>query len=296
MAPTKNGLTLVVDVCKEVAKNIGMGIPPVRAWRTRRLRTANQVFSTDDEFLERYAFLATRHLLGQLKNLNGLHIAEIGPGDYLTSGFALLAAGAASYAVIDRFPGNYDSPEAKRWYQAIQDAWPRLFPELPWPEYLSAANFPEGYADRLTLIDAPIEAIQPDRKYDVVCSYQVGEHVTDIEAFAKMNARLLAPGGLAAHRVDFGPHDCWFYYPDPLTFLRFPDWLWRLMGSNRGTPNRRRHHEFQAAFAGAGLQVEAADIAFFSDDRIHQERMAKRFRAMPYESMKIGTAVYLCRT
>jgi SAM-dependent methyltransferase len=295
MASEKNGLTMVVDVCKQVAKNFGMGIKPIREWRLRQMRAASQVFSTDDEFVERYALLAPRHLLGLLPNLKDLHIAEIGPGDYLTSGFALLAAGAASYTVIDRFPGNYDSPEAKRWYAAVQEAWPRLMPDHPWPEYLQAADFPEGYRDRWQLISVPIEDIQPDRQYDVVCSYQVGEHVSDIVAFAKMNARLLAANGLAAHRVDFGPHDCWFYYPNPLTFLRFPDWLWKLMGSNRGIPNRRRHHEFKAAFAEAGLNVESTDMAFFNDDQIKTANLAKRFRSMPHESLKVGTAVYLCR-
>lgn len=295
MASSKNGLTMVVDVCKQVAKNFGMGIKPVREWRLRRMRAASQVFSTDDEFIERYALLAPRHLLGSLPSLNGLHIAELGPGDYLTSGFALLAAGAASYTVIDRFPGNYDSPEAKRWYVAVQEAWPRLMPDHPWPEYLRAADFPEAYRDRWRLISAPIEDIQPDRQYDVVCSYQVGEHVSDIVAFAKMNARLLAPDGLAAHRVDFGPHDCWFYYPDPLTFLRFPEWLWKLMGSNRGIPNRRRFHEFNAAFAEAGLKVETTDLSYFDEDKIDRKALGKRFRSMPYESIRVGTAVYLCR-
>jgi SAM-dependent methyltransferase len=292
----KNGLTMMVDCAKEVAKNIGMGIGPVRDWRLRRPRAASAKFDTSDEFLERYAFFPLRHLLGQIDSLKDLHVAEIGPGEFLTSGYALLAAGAASYAVIDRFPGNYDTAEAKAWYRAIQDAWPRLFPELPWPAYLNAEDFPEAYRDRVTIDSRPIEEIQPDRRYDVVCSYQVGEHVNDIQAFAQMNARLLAEGGFAAHRVDFGPHDCWFYYPDPLTFLRFPDWLWRLMGSNRGTPNRRRHHEFNAAFAATGLKVEATDLAYFDDHKIHQSRMAKRFRQMPYESIKVGTAVYLCRS
>lgn len=291
----KNGLTLVVDCAKEVAKNIGMGIGPVRDWRLRRPRAASQVFDTSDEFLERYAFFQLRHLLSLLKSLEGLHIAEIGPGEFLTSGFAMLGAGAASYSAMDRFPGNYATPEAKKWYRAIQDAWPRFFPEQPWPEYLKAEDFPEAYGDRMTIETRPVEEIETDRKFDVVCSYQVGEHVNDIEAFARMNARLLAPGGCAAHRVDFGPHDCWSFYPDRLTFLRFPDWLWRLMGSNRGTPNRRRHHEFNAAFAAAGLGVETSGLEYFRDDQFNQKRMAKRFRKMPYESLKIGTAIYLCR-
>ena len=294
MASKKNGLTMVIDVGKEIAKNFAMGIPPVRAWRYRRLKAAATVFSTDDEFLERYAFQPIRALLAQVDSVRDRHIAEIGPGEYLTSGLALLAAGAASYTVIDRFPGNYENAAAKRWYLAVQEAWPRLFPELPWPEYLRAEDFPAAYGDRLQVITKPIEEIPPDRKFDLICSFQTGEHVSDIDAFARVNATLLAPDGLSVHRVDFGPHDCWFLYPYPLTFLQFPEWLWYLMGSNRGIPNRRRHHEFAAAFAAAGLQVEAVLDRFEGVD-IDPKKLAKRFREMPLESLRVGAAVYTCR-
>ena len=68
----------------------------------------------------------------------------------------------------------------------------------------------------------------------MICSFQVGEHITDIDAFARTNMELLEkPGGVALHRVDFGPHDCWYSYDDPMTFLRFSDGAWRLTGSNR---------------------------------------------------------------
>ena len=95
----------------------------------------------------------------------------------------------------------------------------------------------------------------------------MGEHVSDVEQFARLTADLLAPGGMAIHRVDFGPHDCWPDYPDPLTFLRFPPQVWAAMGSNRGTPNRLRHHEFLRAFAVAGLDAEPVDRSVFPKDR-----------------------------
>jgi hypothetical protein len=290
----RGGLQLYLDVCKEVAKNTAMGFQKVRAWRLNRPR-AFTAFTYQDEELERYAFLALRSLLGITGSVKNLNIVELGPGDFMTSGLSLLAAGAASYTVIDRFVGDYSKPEAKEWYKEVEKAWPRIFPEMPWPDYLNAENFPEGYTDRIQVLPIPIEEVTAERLYDVVCSYQVGEHVSDINSFAEMNARLLVSGGVAVHRVDFGPHDCWFYYRDPLTFLRFPDWLWSLMGSNRGTPNRHRFHEFCAAFENAGLKVEVISRDLFPEGKVEYQRLAKKFRRMPQDSLATGTAIFVCR-
>lgn len=287
-------MQMYLDACKEVAKNTAMGFPQVRSWRLNRPR-AFTLQTDQDGKLERYAFLALRNLRGIIGSLENLHIAEVGPGDFMTSGLSLLAAGAASYTVIDRFVGDYSKPEAKEWYGWVKDAWPRFFPELKWPDYLHVEYFPEAYTDRIQVMPVSIEDAKAERLYDVVCSYQVGEHVDSIEAFAEMNARLLKPGGLAVHRVDFGPHDCWWYYKDPLTFLRFPDWLWHRMGSNRGTPNRFRYHEFCEAWEKAGLQVDVAERAFFPEGKIEYSKMAKRFRNMPLESLSTGTAIFVCR-
>jgi hypothetical protein len=208
----------------------------------------------------------------------------------------MLAAGAARYAVIDRFPGDYTGETAKRWYRGIEDNWSRTFPEIKWAKNLRAEDFPEQYEDRLELIKQPIETARTDSQFDIVCSFQVGEHISNIDAFCEMNKRLLnEPDGVALHRVDFGPHDSWHPYYDPLTFLRFSDRAWKLTGSNRGAPNRFRHHEFMAAFERAGLAVEIAYSADFKEETIDFSRLHPRFQAMPRESILLGTAIYLLR-
>lgn len=282
------------DVISEAVKNIGLSFPIIRAWRLKRPR-AGAVFGHRDEDLERYAFFGTRTLIDLLGSVKGLHIVEIGPGDYLTSGLSFLAAGAASYTAVDRFPGDHRGATAKEWYRGIQSAWPRIFPSLPWPDYLKAADFPEGYPDRVEVVSRPVEEIQQKRLYDVVCSFQVGEHVSDIHAFARMNALLLKPGGTAVHRVDFGPHGCWSEYSDPLTFLRFPDWLWKLMGSQRGTPNRHRHYEFRSAFEAAGLKVETINVELYPPESVDRTKLLDRFQNLPLESLLASAATYVCR-
>jgi hypothetical protein len=281
------GRSLLVDVARESAKNALMAVPVVRDWRINRPR-AGAEFSPD--LLERYAFQGLREVERLVGPVRGKSIVEFGPGDTLSAGIAFLAAGAASYASLDRFVPDYSRAAAKRWYTGVQSGWANAFPDYPWPADLDPSTFPEAYpADRVRHISGAIENAAADTRYDVVTSWQVGEHVNDIQAFANLTARLLVPGGAAIHRIDFGPHDCWLCY-DPWLFLRFPSMLWHMMGSNRGYPNRRRHHEFLAAWQSAGLTVKFHDTTRFDGTG----RLRGTFVSMPHSSLMIKDTVYVC--
>ena len=296
MEKNKDGtVTICKDFLKETAKNVLMGSSAVQKWRHKRPR-AGGYFTGKAEELERYAFSGLNMLREYVGDISGKSICEIGAGDYLTSGFSMLAAGASRYGVIDKFPTNYTSDIARVWYRGIEENWTKTYPEIPWAEYLNAEDFPEKYADRLEIIKEGVETADTKSKFDIVCSFQVAEHILDIDAFAKMHYRLLQkPDGVGLHRVDFGPHDSWHFYRDPLTFLRFSDTAWKMTGSNRGVPNRFRHHEFMAAFERANLQVELVFSADFEEETIEFKRLNPRFQKMPRESILLGTAIYLLR-
>jgi len=292
MEQNKFGLIPIFsDLSSQIAKNFLMGIPAVRRWRLRRPRTS--IASEDiNQFLATYAFSGLGHLLEHTGDLRGKTVCEIGPGDFLTSGLSILAAGAERYGVIDRFAGNYFGESAKRWYALIEKNWAAFFPNLQWDTSLDASRFPEDYGDQLELIGDPIETAATAQKYDIVCSFQVGEHVSSLDKFAEIHQRVLKPGGVGLHRVDFSAHDVWSHYQDRGTFLRFPDFLWNLTGSNRGVPNRRRHHEFLEAFDRAGLDVEIMSIEYTDADRVDFNKLNKRFRAMPKASVLTESAIY----
>lgn len=288
-------LNIYKDYLKETAKNVLMGNAAFQKWRARRPR-AGAYFTGSAEELERYAFLGLNLLTKYVGDLNGKSICEIGAGDYLTSGLAMLAAGASRYAVIDRFPGDYTGDIAKQWYRGIEDNWAQTYPEIPWAKDIKSKDFPENYAERLELIAQPIETATTENKFDIVCSFQVGEHISDIDSFVAMNKRLLEkPNGVALHRVDFGPHDIWFQYHDPMTFLRFSDPAWKKTGSNRGVPNRFRHHQFMDAFDRAGFSVEIVFRSDFDESKVDFSRLHPKFKQMPPESLRVGTAIYLLR-
>ncbi len=284
-------INIAVDITREVLKNVLMGSAAIRRWRLKRPRSAT-AHSDTEQFLKQYAFGSLDLLLEYVGDLNGKSVCEIGPGDYLTSGLAIMAAGVSRYCAIDRFPGNYFGETAKGWYREIENNWSRFYPNLPWNKSLHTGEFPENANDRLELIGEALETAKTSHKYDVICSFQVGEHLSDIDAFAEIHNRVLKDGGIGLHRVDFGPHDCWFYYRDPGVFLRFSDRVWRLTGSNRGAPNRKRHHEFLEAFERAKLNVEILFTANFDRSAMDLGKLNKKFLQMPMESVLTGTAIY----
>lgn len=284
-------VNIAFDLVSQIGKNLLMGSSMVRRWRLSRPRTGT-IYANTEEFLRNYAFCSLELLREHVGHIRGKSVCEIGPGDFLTSGLSILAAGASRYSVIDRFPGDYFGESAKNWYREIEDNWTRFYPELPWDAALDAGNFPDCAEDRLELIGESLETAQTSHKYDIVCSFQVGEHLSDIDAFAEMHNRVLEEGGIGLHRVDFGPHDVWFSYRDPGTFLQFSDRVWSLTGSNRGVPNRKRHFEFLEAFDRAGLNTDVLYIDHFDRSAMDLNKLDKKFRAMPVESVLTGTAIY----
>ena len=238
---------LPLVVLGEMAKNAAMAVPAIRKKKTAAGRTA---LPPSADLLQRYAYDHLDEVFGHTGPVIGKSVLEIGPGDNLITGLAFLAAGAATYTALDRFPGDYSSPTAHKWYALLKADWPNKYPHLPWPDGLD--NFPAD--DRVTIVGKGVESVEEMRRFDLVSSYAVGEHVKDARAFADLTRRALKPDGLAMHAIDLGGHD-WDRFGDPLLFLRFPEWLWRLMGSQRGVPNRVRLSGWLEAFSDLCTEV-----------------------------------------
>jgi len=157
-------LNIARDLLSQIAKNFLMGSSVVREWRLKKPRAA--IESPDvDEYLRNYAFTSLNFLLEYAGDLRNRSVCEIGPGDYLTSGLSILAAGASRYGVIDRFPGDYFGESAKSWYRAIVKEWNRLYPYITWNENVSSDGFPEKADSLLELIGEPLEAAVTANKY-----------------------------------------------------------------------------------------------------------------------------------
>lgn len=278
----------------EVGRNLGMAIGPIRDIRTRspRAMPSQPPMPAD---IERYALMPLRAVQRLAGDFQGRDVLELGPGDNLVSGLAFVAAGARSYAAVERFASDFNGPRSRLWYRALRDSWQSLMPDREWPDSYDPDSFPEAYADTVRAYTQAVEDFRPSTSYDFVCSFQVGEHVSDVGAFARLTAQALKPDGTAVHRIDFGPHGRWSSFADPLTFLRVPDRLWRIATSHRGMPNRLRCHDFIRAFEEEGLRVEIFDRTMIDAGTVDITRLPKSVASIPTESLLTLDAVFVCR-
>jgi SAM-dependent methyltransferase len=184
--------------------------------------------------------------------IDGMRILEIGPGDNLGVALLFAAHGAGRVTCLDRFDPARDEAKNRQIYRQLLDS---LQPEAR--ARGEAVLDRDGGIARGTievLNDLPIEdaarRLAPQR-YDAIASRAVLEHIFDVpRGWASMD-KLLAPGGLSIHKIDFRNHG--FYGSlHPLAFLRIPEGLWRLVSSPDPTLNRCRTSVYERLAAASG--------------------------------------------
>lgn len=293
--------SLIID---QIGRNYLMSLPFIRDWRTKKGRTANKYQEIESRHLDRYAFepfsLLTDYAGEQ--SLQDAVIVEIGPGDHIPVALLCLGAGAERYISCDRFAGDIGGSAARQLYgqlMAIIRKFTPAYHERLVAMGIDGERFPESAGERVATLAGPIESISGKLAgtADIVFSYNVVEHIYDIRQFAINTWKMLKPGGIALHKVDYGPHDVWINRDNSLEWLTVPDTIWQMMGSNRGTPNRLRHVEVVGMLDNAGFEVHPEVSEEFSSADLHSIRaeLAPRFRQMPDSALLVKTAVLLCR-
>lgn len=212
--------------------------------------------------------------------LKGKTLLEYGPGD--TPGVALLfyAFGAESVALIDRFPMLKLSAHN----QAIIEGLLRKLPDPQRQRALESFNKPgdiaSGFNENLINYQTNSKGLSGlDQSVDMIYSRAVLEHVDDLQAcFADM-FKALKPGGLALHQVDLKSHG--LHQHNPLDFLTWPDWLWRLMYSAKGVPNRWRLDKYRELAEKSGFittKMRPTMLASHEDIAVIKAQLAPLFR------------------
>lgn len=206
--------------------------------------------------------------------LRGKTLLEYGPGDVPAVALLMVAHGADKVWCVDRFELVRLSP--------VNIAVLRLLMERLPPERRARAEA------CFALPGDPASGLKPERipyrvspsglcglseAVDLVYSRAVLEHVDDLDATYSDMWRALKSDGLALHQVDLASHR--MHRRNRLDFLIDPPWLWSLMHSHKGAPNRWRlpHHLSSAARAGLTvLQCEATKLA--DAEEVHAIRPA----------------------
>lgn len=228
-----------------------------------------------------YAQMAAHtHVAPDAESLfKGRRVLELGLGD--TRSVALLAKlrGAASYEGFDAFD--------------IQSRDPRYLRAIYEP-LLSRAGERGGYTHAEELLrDVPVhhdrrELLRGGKRFDLVISRAVLEHVTDLDGLFRDVAEVTTDDAVQIHKVDLRCHGNQLDHE--LDFLMFPDAVYEAMASHTGMPNRVRvggyldlgqRHGFALVYAGATHRISLGEVKAVQND------LAPRFRVMTPESLAV---------
>ena len=183
----------------------------------------------------------------------GFIVLELGPGDSLSSAIIANAFGAGRCWLVDG--GDFATRDLSV-YRALTEALLRRGLQSFDPGSVNSADEMLKRIDAVYLT-AGLSSLRTiaDQSVDFIWSQAVLEHVRldDFAATIREFRRVISPGGVASHRVDFTDH-----LGGALNNLRFPDWIWEsAFFANSGFyTNRLRSSEMLQIFGEAGFDVE----------------------------------------
>lgn len=180
-------------------------------------------------------------------------ILEYGPGDIPGVALLLVALGARKVYCVDRFPLV---KIASKNLNVIRQLAATLSEQerARLDQCFANPNAPEeGFnPDRIEYLVRPNGLSGLQHEADLVLSRAVLEHVNDLEATFHDMKQALKQGALAVHQVDLRSHG--LHVSNPLDFLLPPPWLWQLMHSHKGVPNRWRADRYERIVEQLGVE------------------------------------------
>lgn len=206
--------------------------------------------------------------------LAGKKILEYGPGDVLGNALLFFAHGAEKVDCIDRFPLARFTERHNGIYSAILASLPEKLRERAENAFVNSRNLSRGF--RPELISYKIESqgiTQSPHKYDLILSRAVLEHVSDLSGTFKNIKSSLKQDGLTVHLVDLKSHG--LDHRREFDFLSWNPWVYSLMYSHKGFPNRLRIDAYKR-------EVERNNFQIIKLEPTEQMDMASVQRIRPY--------------
>lgn len=218
--------------------------------------------------------------------LKGKCVLEYGPGDIPGVALLMIAHGAKRVYCVDRFPMVSWSKKNIHVLQCLLEGLEgdvRARAEQCFLQNDPRSGFNPHSIDYLV---RPSGLSGLVNEADLVISRAVLEHVDDLSAtFSDMHQALRAQG-IGVHLVDLKSHG--LHRTNPLDFLAWPQYLWTLMYSQKGVPNRWRIDRYRQALAHSGLEtlrMEPTVRAEQKDIDSIRPFLAKPFQALSDEEL-----------
>jgi SAM-dependent methyltransferase len=221
--------------------------------------------------------------LGRAGDISGQTVCEIGCGNCLASADLLLGMGASHVDLIETLPIVVDEvqKEVLEKFSSYQGLPNRN-------EILGRDGKIDG--KKATVVPQYLEHIEDADKYQVMLSYDVLEHVSDVAGFFRNCRRLLHPGGIMIHKIDLSGHQFFEDPLPPLDFQTYPDWLYKLMNLKRGYAMRRLQGEFLDAIRRMGFSVEEVGILRAADEdyvELVRPKLRSQIRRASTQELKV---------
>ena len=172
--------------------------------------------------------------------IEGREILEVGPGNNLSVGILMLAAGALRVVCIDKFQSRPNLAQAAASYAILHESLTQQERQCCGDVFAGAIPLVSQHHTGRLVYDwnCAIEGAERTlgtTRFDFILSTAVLEHVRSVEAAIRSMYLLLKPGGRMIHRVDLRSHEE-DEESHPLDFLTHSSFAWRLMTA---TPTSR---------------------------------------------------------
>lgn len=217
---------------------------------------------------------------------------EFGVGSSLLSGLFLREAGFDKVYLIDS--SGYASLDPVLYNQAIRDYGIKAVTPFRGKIYQQRQITSWLESNGIHYLDGGLLSLRdvPDKSISFIFSNAVLEHVSrrQIHLILLEFYRILLPGALTIHQVDFRDHMC-----GSLNHYRFPGWLWESF-LVRGTPaylNRLSACEIRELFSDCGFYLLSENRATWNSIPLSRSSMATPFRCLPSEVLKTYSACFV---
>jgi SAM-dependent methyltransferase len=192
----------------------------------KRKPTSRVMHKGMDHALERYARICHTLLahIPEPSSLSSAVASEIGCGDCFAAADMMLGLGAKHVHLVEFLPFELtdDNREALK-ALASQENLPNK------GTVFDSSGSPQLDKDKATYHQGLLENIQLPEKVDFLYSFDVLEHVEDLEGFFSYCGEVVKPGGMMLHKFDLSGHGLFEDPMPPLDFQTFPRWLFDLI-------------------------------------------------------------------
>lgn len=231
--------------------------------------------------------------------LQGKIILEYGPGDILGVALLMFAYGAKTVHCVDRFPLSSFSNKNVEIYMHLLNSLGSAERERASTAFNEKGNSKSGFnPEAITYLVTPNGLSGSHKKYDLIISCAVLEHVNCLEGTMNDIRQSLKDDGISIHKVDLRSHGLDRY--TDFDFLTWSTLKYNLMYSHKGYPNRWRVNKYRELAQFSKITVKnLSPTGRLGPEKIDAiyPKLAKEFRQVSHEELAwLGFWMILERT